>query len=167
MTTEKGIAKFFRLDDEGWMKHANPKSVYSRNTVLPALILAFWSRVWIGWWSLIPIALAILWTFFNPRLFKTAKSTKNWASKGVLGERIWMDRKKFQIPKHHKVLPHVLNIFNLIGFAMVIWALVILDVWLVLLGSAFLYFAKLWYVDRMVWLFEDMKHLPEFEKWLY
>lgn len=26
---------------------------------------------------------------------------------------------------------------------------------------------KSWYLDRMVWLYEDMKDLPEYKKWLF
>ena len=54
MTLERKIAKLFKLTDENWMKHANPWSVWTRYSVLPIIVLAFWSRVWIGWWSLIP-----------------------------------------------------------------------------------------------------------------
>ena len=28
-----------------------------RNTVLPLLIIAFWSPLWLGWWALVPIVL--------------------------------------------------------------------------------------------------------------
>lgn len=47
MTIERKIASFFRLNDETWKRHANPWSVISRNTVLPLLIIAFWSRIWL------------------------------------------------------------------------------------------------------------------------
>jgi hypothetical protein len=53
------------------------------------IALAIWSRDWIGWWSLLPIALAIVWMMVNPLLFATPRSTRNRASKGVFGERIW------------------------------------------------------------------------------
>lgn len=29
------------------------------------------------------------------------------------------------------------------------------------------YLGKSWYLDRMVWIYEDMKHLPEYGKWEY
>ena len=55
MTLERKIAGLFKLTDENWMKHANPMSVWTRYSVLPIIVLAFWSRVWIGWWSVIPV----------------------------------------------------------------------------------------------------------------
>lgn len=48
MTLERKIAQTFALDDETWLRHANPWSLVLRNTVLPHLILAFWSRLWLG-----------------------------------------------------------------------------------------------------------------------
>lgn len=37
------------MDDQSWLSHANPLSVWTRIlTPLPLLILAVWSRVWIG-----------------------------------------------------------------------------------------------------------------------
>lgn len=62
MTLERRIASVFHMDEETWMRHANPWSVWTRTTALPLLILAVWSRVWIGWWALLPIAAAVLWT---------------------------------------------------------------------------------------------------------
>ncbi|WP_368855457.1 DUF6653 family protein, partial [Proteus mirabilis] len=29
-------------------------SVYTRFTAIPTMILAVWSRAWLGWWALIP-----------------------------------------------------------------------------------------------------------------
>jgi len=94
MTLERKIANAFNLTDENWMKHANPVSVWTRYSVLPIIVIAFWSRIWIGWWCLIPGVLALLWMFFNPVVFKKPKSTKNWASKAVLGERVYLNRDK-------------------------------------------------------------------------
>ena len=36
MTLERKIASAFRMDDETWKRHANPWSVWTRNTVLAA-----------------------------------------------------------------------------------------------------------------------------------
>ncbi|MBX9255391.1 hypothetical protein H1Q63_15855 [Desmonostoc muscorum CCALA 125] len=47
-----------------------------------------WSRVWLGWWSLIPVTIAVLWMWLNPRIFPKPQSTYHWISKGVLGERV-------------------------------------------------------------------------------
>lgn len=73
MTIERSIANFFRLNERNWMRHSNPWSVWTRYSVLPLIVLAFWSRMWIGWWCLFPGLLSILWVFFNP-VFLTGRA---------------------------------------------------------------------------------------------
>lgn len=163
---EKAISKFFRLDDEGWMRHANPLSGWTRVPCFALLVLAFWSRVWLGWWAAIPIGLVLLWTYVNPRIFPKPKSIDNWFSKGVLGERVWLNRDKILIPKHHRLAPKILSAIAAVGTILTIWGVYRLDICSTLLGMSTAYFGKLWFVDRMVWLFEDVKHLPEFRNWL-
>ncbi len=60
MTFERKISKIIKMDDETWFKHANPWSVWTRLTVLPLIILAFWSRIWLRWYSIIPIVLSLI-----------------------------------------------------------------------------------------------------------
>ena len=167
MTLEQKVASVFHLNGEIWMRHANPKSVWSRFTVLPLLIIASWSRVLLGWWALIPIALAVVWMFLNPIAFPKAMSTNNWASKGVLGERVWANRNNIPVPEHHRRVPNVLNSLAAVGMILVIWGVVAFSIWPTMTGTVIGVAFKIWYVDRMVWLYEDMKHLPEYGKWLY
>lgn len=43
-----------------------------------------------------------------------------------------------------------------------------LQVWPTLLGAVMVYCGKLWFLDRMVWLYEKMKELhPPYRRWLY
>ena len=66
MTVENRIARAFRLDDPGWARHGNPWSVWSRIiTSLPLLVGSVWSRAWLGYWSLIPIALTLVWIWIG------------------------------------------------------------------------------------------------------
>jgi hypothetical protein len=167
MTIERRIGSLFGLDEEAWMRHANPLSVYTRNTALPLLVVALWARVWLGWWAAVPVALALVWIFVNPRIFSKPGSTDNWASKGVLGERVWLNRDRVPVPERHAVVPHLLNIVAAVGAVAVLWGTYALDVWPLALGFALVYAGKLWYLDRMVWLFEDQKELPEYRDWLY
>ena len=157
MTLEKGIGRSFAMNEAAWARHANPWSVWTRNTALPLLVLAFWSRAWIGLWSLVAILAALLWTWLNPRIFPAPSSTENWASKTVLGERIWMERRRTPVPARHRVLPSVLSSLSATGALPVIWGVYSLSIWPTLLGAALIYLSKLWFLDRMVWLFEDTR----------
>src|SRR5688572_6377165 len=109
MSFDKKVAKVFGLNENGWERHANPWSVWTRFTVLPVLILAIWSRVWLHEWSLILVTVALLWLWLNPRLFSKPRSTNNWASMGVMGERVWLNRNEIPIPEHHRRIPHLIN----------------------------------------------------------
>lgn len=169
MTIERKIAKVFNLTPENWLKHSNPWSVYTRYSVLPIIVLAFWSRIWIGWWCLIPGILSLLWMFFNPIFFKKPKSTKNWASRAVMGERVFLNRDNIDIPEIHKTpLYKILNTVSFIGMVLAIWATVNYSVWGAILGVALAYLGKSWYLDRMVWLFDQMKGNNEtYKSWDY
>jgi hypothetical protein len=168
MTLEERIARAFKMDDATWKRHSNPLSVWTRFSVGPLLVLAFWSRAWLGRKAAFPIALALLWNWLNPRLFDPPASTDNWASRGVLGERVWMNRRQVPVPAHHAVLPNVLSAVSALGGILVIWGVAALKVWPTLSGGALVYLGKLWFIDRMVWLYQDMKDSnPEYRSWLY
>lgn len=168
MNLEKRIANIFRMSDEVWQRHTNPGSVWSRTTALPLLVVAVWSRAWWGWWSLVPVAIALFWIWVNPRLFPKPASTNHWASKAVLGERVWSDRDRVPVPQHHRCVPHILNLISGLGLPFLIWGLVAFHIWSVLLGVGLMNLGKFWFLDRMVWLYEDMKDAtPEYRSWLY
>jgi len=166
MTLERKIAKTFALDDATWLRHANPWSVILRFTVLPILILAFWSRLWLGWWAVVPIALGFLWTWANPRIFPAPQSFDHWASKAVLGERVWLNRDIVPVPMYHRTAPNVLSAVSGIGMLFVLWGVFVFDPWPTLFGTMMVYLGKLWFLDRMVWLWNDMQDAaPEYKSW--
>lgn len=148
------------MSDADWQRHMNPWSGWSRLTVLPLLVVSIWSHVWIGWGSIVPIILVLAWTWLNPRLFGVPQSTDNWMSQGVLGERLWLARKVQPIPQHHADTAFVLNLANIIGFLVLIFGLWSLDIGLTLAGMIMSMGAKLWFLDRMVWLKADISPNP-------
>jgi hypothetical protein len=168
MAFEESIANAFNLDDENWLRHANPASVWSRAAVLPILAAGIWSRVWIGWWSVAIVVVGLLWMWLNPRAFDAPESTDNWASKSVLGERVWMNRDEVEVPEHHRFLPHFLNAINGLVTLVLAWGLYQMAIWPTLLGVFGQYAMKFWFLDRMVWLYEEMhlRHEP-YAEWLY
>jgi hypothetical protein len=170
ITKEQRVAEFFGLKGDSWMRHANAGSVWTRFTVLSMLTLSIWSRDWIGWFSLIPIALSIIWMFVNPLVFPVPKSTRNWASKGVLGERIWADRNKADIPEQFAKsrVPMWANVYSTVGLIFLAYGLVTLNLLPTIAGILIVHGGKLWYLDRMVLLFDDMKtRSTEYAAWEY
>jgi hypothetical protein len=156
MTFERHIANAFRMDDATWARHANPWSVWTRVSILPLLFLAAWSRVWIGDWAWLAIGLVLAWTWWNPRLFPPPATMDSWASRGVLGERHWLARDSVPIPAHHRVVPRVLTAGSAVGLAIAVAGVVVLSPWATVGGLVGSMLAKLWFLDRMVWLQQDI-----------
>ena len=133
------------------------------------LALAIWSREWIGWWSLAAVALVLVFTVVNPLLFPQPRSTRNWASKGVFGERIWTERSRVELPPQFrsKVL-QVTYAIQVAGMAVMAYGLVRLDLLAVVSGLIIVQTAKAWCIDRMVLLYEHMKAgNPAYAAWEY
>ena len=168
MAFEHTIARAFAMSDEVWARHANPWSAWTRTSTLPLIVLALWSREWIGWWALLPTAAALVWTWLNPRVFAKPRATGSWISKAVLGERVWLNRDQVPVPDHHRRMARLLGLVGGFGMIFVAWGVIDLAIWPALLGLAVVYLGKFWFLDRMVWLYEDMKDAdPRYRSWLY
>ncbi|MBY8977669.1 hypothetical protein KHP62_17785 [Rhodobacteraceae bacterium NNCM2] len=144
-----------KMDDAAWQRHASPWSVYSRFIILPLFALAVWSRVWLGWWCLFPVALVALWTWVNPRLFAAPARLDSWASQAVMGERIFLNRKADPVPEHHRRMAVILTWASTIGVAVLAYGLWSLDLWAVISGLFGAMMPKIWFCDRMVWLYRE------------
>ena len=145
------------MDEAAWQRHANPWSVYSRFTVLPLLSLAICSRVWLGPWALLPVAVVLLWVWLNPRLFPAPASTDNWASQATLGERVYLARRSRGLPAHHLRAARLLQGLSACGLPVWAYGLVSLNGWALILGVAWIMVFKAWFADRMVWLYRDTR----------
>ena len=168
MDNANWLERLMGMSDATWKRHASPWSVWTRVPILPLFALAIWARVWIGWWCLLPVALLALWTFLNPRAFPAPPSTRTWASMATFGERVWLKRKAQTIPAHHAQAAMILSILSGIGVLALVYGLVVLNLWALLCGLAVTLLSKLWFLDRMVWLYLDMKDGDEtYRSWLY
>ncbi len=156
MSVDTRLAKAFGLEGEAWQRHANPWSVYTRIPIPTLLVAAIWSRQWIGRWSLVPVALVCAWTAINPRAFPPPRSMDHWASRGVLGETYWSNRKAVPIPPRHRVAPNVLAAISGLGVPFVAKGLVARNGWMVLFGLAVQTAGKTWFIDRMAMLYDDV-----------
>ena len=122
---------------------------------------------WIGWLSVVAVAAAVVWMVVNPLLFGVPSSTRNWASKGVFGERIWADRRQVEIPEQFRSrVPNLANLYSAHRTGDRRLRTDRARVWPVVAGILITHGAKLWYIDRMVLLFEDMKQRePTYASW--
>ncbi|MEO1252748.1 MAG: DUF6653 family protein [Pseudomonadota bacterium] len=160
--------RMMSMDDDAWARHAHPFSVWTRVLLgLPVIVLAIWSRAWIGWWALPAFAGAAFFVWINPRLTPKPKRTDRWSSKVTFGERVFLNRKRIAIPDGHRRAANILTGVSLFGAPFLIYGLLFLNVWPTLFGSALIYLGKLWFCDRMVWLYDDMREKnEEYASWL-
>ncbi len=161
-----GFERMMTMDDAAWARHANPLSIYTRIPILPLLSLAIFSRVWLGWLTLLAVALVLLWTWLNPRAFAPPAHTESWAARGTFGERVFLNRARIPIPPHHARWGIALAGASALGFPPWLYGLWALDAGWLLFGLTLLVGAKLWFVDRMGWLYQDMHSAdPAYTAW--
>lgn len=144
------------MSDADWRRHAHPLSGWTRFAILPAFALAAWSRVWLGWWALVPVAALVVWTFVNPRAFPPPADYGAWMTRGVLGERLWLGRSGRALPAHHVRAAWMTTAVAASGLPALGWGLWALDPFATLLGLALSVGGKAWFLDRMVWLHADV-----------
>ena len=66
----------------------------------------------------------LVFMMVNPLLFPPPRSTRDWASKGVFGERIWTDRDKAELPAQFR--SRVLSVtyaIQVVGMAILVYGL--------------------------------------------
>jgi len=144
------------MRDADWRRHANPWSVWTRFTCLPLIVLAIWSRDWIGGWSVLPLAVALFWTWANPRAFATPLDYGSWAARATLGERVFLARDRYGVALHHIRAAHVLTWLSAVGLLPLVYGLVVLDPWATICGLVLVILPKVWFCDRMVWLHAEL-----------
>ena len=121
------------MDDAVWRRHANP---------------------WSGWGALIAVLLVLIWVWLNPRIFAPPDHLDNWMSKGVMGERIFLEHRA-EVPAHQRRAALILSLLSVPGLIVMAWGL--WTYWWegVVFGTVLSMLPKIWFVDRMVWIYED------------
>ena len=156
------------LSEQSWARHANPWSVWTRYAAFPLLVAAVWSSHTIGWWALLPVAAMVGFLYINPWLFAPPRSTDNWASKAVLGERVWLAEGKRGLPDQHPGGFRALMAISALNLVGLIWGIVQSDAVVMTLSTINVLVSKSWFNDRMVWLFsERVRTNAKYQNWLY
>ena len=143
------------MDDLSWRRHANPWSVWTRFAAIPVGVVAGCSRVWIGWWFLIPLGLVVAWLFVNTRVFP-AVSDDGWAARGIYGERLWLEHSA-AMPVTHRGVLRALMAVGLLGGTVMIYGVVALSVWPAVAGATILIMGQIWRIDRMGLLYGEVR----------
>ncbi|MEX0931264.1 MAG: DUF6653 family protein [Candidatus Paceibacterota bacterium] len=127
------------LSEQTWERHANPWSGWTRVLSMPLIALGLYLH---NFWIL---GAVIVWLIINPVLFPKPKSTDNWMSRGVLGERLYFkDGKKLK-----KDLPTLLNVLNVPVFVAFIYFGWMQELAPMVLAGLLTMTMKFWFIDRM------------------
>ncbi len=149
MPLGRPFSRLMTMDDATWSRHANPWSGWTRCATTPVLFVALWSHVWLGWWALVPIGVVGCWLWVNPRLFPPPATRTAWMTRGVLGERLWVEGRA-ATPSGVAVilsLQALVTLAGLVGIALEAF-------WLGLVGLHGGAAIKLWFLDRMVRVYD-------------
>jgi len=120
------------------------------------MILAVWSRVWLGRWALVPVAVVVVWLIINPVAFRPVVEPTAWVSKAVYGEQIWLTQRD-RAPAVYRTMMRWLIAAGLAGFLFIAWGLWALDVWPTVYGATLVVFSQLWQLDRMRLLYDELQ----------
>ena len=137
-----------------------PEGGQTRHSRFALAAFVFWL------WALLPVAVIAVWLRINPGFFAVPARRDAWMSRGVFGERVWLNRKAVPIPAHHARMAHVTSAVSLAGLAVSLYGLIAGHFTAAALGWAIMMLGKLWFIDRMVWLYEDMRDTnPDYAGW--
>jgi hypothetical protein len=130
------------MSERTWSRHSNPWSGWTRAATFPFLFVPPWTR---RWWLIAPLA---GWLWLNPRLFEPPSDDHAWMTRGVLGEKLWTEEgPRLGLPMLLAVVSGTVDAvalgqayrrrpWPLATFALAGWVL------------------KLWFIDRMVVLYD-------------
>ncbi len=130
------------LSEKTWKRHSNPLSVWTRILSYPLVYLPFWYRSWKQG------AAVAAWFAVNPVLFPEPESDESWATRGVLGEKLWTADRPRDLSM---LLTAASGVFGAEGLLSAYkrrsWPMVFCASTSLLL--------KLWYIDRMTFYYEQ------------
>ena len=79
-----------------------------------------------------------------------------------------MRRHSISIPAQHRRRPNLLSVLAGLGTVTFLYGLFILDCWVTVVGGILAMLSKMWFADRMVRLYEEMKDATtEYRSWLF
>lgn len=157
MKLDQGINLAMGMDDDKWRHHANPWSVWTRLATVPAFAVAIYSRVWLGWWCLLPVALIMIFLWLNTRIFAPAQTDERWETQAILGERLWLNRRSVPIPQHHRRATRWIVAGSSLSAIPMLIGLFQLDPWATAFGVAGVFFGQIWFLDRLAWLHAEAR----------
>lgn len=151
-----------------WARHAHPFALWTRVPLVALFALVVYFRDVLDLWAFALLGALAAWAVVNPRIFPAPRSTRNWASRTALGERVWLNRRRVVIPRHQERWALALSFASALCLLPLAVGLAVRDPWATAFGVLGVTVFRLWFLDRMAWLYEEMRpgH-PEYAAWDY
>lgn len=130
------------MKEDTWLKHSNPLSGWTRFAAVPVLMIAVWHRNWLV------VAAVSGFIAVNPFLFLPPARSDRWITRAVLGEKIYCSRKK------QFDFSFLLLVLVAVSFALALYGVILRQIHSAVSGTAGVIVFKLWYLDRMVKIYD-------------
>lgn len=145
------------LDETGWRRFANPWAVWTRVTTFLLLVAAIYARHQLGFWWVILSVLIMVYLWYSPRAYPPPPRLDTWTTKAVFGARLFFaDEQPASVSSSHHAMGLHLLALSIVGLLPAVYGLIELNPWATVLGVVLVIMPKLWFMDRMVWMYEDM-----------
>ena len=137
------------MKNKTWARHSNPLSGWSRVVGFFVMMYAIYIH---NWWLLGGVVVFIA---VNPLIFPKPKKQTQWMSRAVLGEQIYTKGKVLRWD-----FPTLLNLGNGIFFILGVWGAWYQYWEIAVFGTILSSVFKLWFLDRMVFLYDESNKKP-------
>lgn len=85
----------------------------------------------------------------------------------MLGERVYLARSEVPVPHHHAVAGRILACAGAAGMLVMLAGPFLAHPAIYLAGAVTAFLTKMWFIDRMVWLSDDMSRThAQYAAWL-
>ena len=140
------------IEDRRWAGRSHPWCVYSRLAAALALIVVLTSHRELGVYALIPISLCLFFIIVNPFIFPAPKDDSHWATRTVLGQRIWRSREHA-----HWDIPSISRVASALAYFIALWLAIESQLGEAVLLGLIALGLKLVYLDWMARYYRRMK----------
>ena len=95
-----------------------------------------------------PIGAVVLWLWWNPHAFAPVDKPVAWSSRGIYGERLWLQDRS-RMPAGFAVVQRIWVVGAVTGAVLLAWGLGALLIWPTAFGAVLVVYGQLWRIDRL------------------
>lgn len=89
--------------DRRWAGRSHPLCVYSRLAAAYFLVLCVYTYRWLSYDAIWPIGMCLFFLLINPFIFPAPRHDRAWATRAVLGQRLWRGLRQWDVPTFSRI----------------------------------------------------------------